>query len=291
MNATTMGGTTARGLSVLRNAARQATVDVRSTLRGGGVFLYLITFAVILVVVFFVGGNEEGAGGITGAQYVLPSLLAASLAISGFAGPSAELLQEREDGSLLRMKAVPGGMRGYVMGKMLSIITVTVVPLILTLALAIILRPELAPATYAGWVRLLGFTFLGLLATIPVGIAFGSVVRSATVLVLPMLFTYALMGISGILFPMVILPGWVQVIAQVFPMYWLGLGMRSAFLPAEAAVIELGGSWQSLETLAVLGGWAVLGLVLAPLLLRRMVRGVSGSTVSAARERMLAQGY
>lgn len=291
MNATITGATTANGLSLLRNAGRQALVDVRSTLRGGGIFVYLSTFAVILVVVFFVGGNDEGVGGITGAQYVLPSLLAASLAISGFGGPSSELMQEREDGSLLRMKAVPGGMRGYVLGKMMSIITVTVVPLILTLALAIILRPELAPVTYAGWVRLLAFVVLGLLATIPVGIAFGSVVRSTMVLVLPLLFAYALMGISGIFFPMEVLPGWVQVIAQVFPMYWLGLGMRSAFLPTEAAVFELGGSWQSLETVAVLGGWAVLGLVLAPLLLRRMVRGVSGSTVSAARERMLAQGY
>lgn len=291
MITTNTGGTIATRRAALRNAARQATVDLRSTLRGWGIFLHLSTLAVILIVVFFVGGNEEGAGGITGAQYVLPSLLAASLALSGFTLPSGEIVPEREDGSLLRMKAVPGGMRGYVMGKMMSNIAVSVVPLILALAVAIILRPELAPATPLGWVRLLGFIFLGLVATIPVGVAFGSVVRSALGLILPMFFVYALMGISGIFFPMAVLPGWVQVIGQVFPMYWLGLGMRSAFLPAEAAVLELGGSWQTLETLAVLGGWAVLGLVLAPILLRRMVRGVSGSTVSAARERMLSRGY
>lgn len=277
--------------SVLRSASRQALVDMRSTLRGWGILGYLSTFAIILVVVFFVGGDEKGTGGITGAEYVLPSLLAASLVLSSVAGPSGELIQEREDGSLLRMKAIPGGMRGYVLGKMLSVLTMTVVPLVATLLIAIVLRPELAPPSAVGWVRFAGFAVLGLLATIPVGIAIGSVIRSAVALAFPMLFLYGLMAISGIFFPLDVLPGWVQIIAQVFPMYWLGLGMRSAFLPTEAAFVELAGSWQTLETLLTLGGWAALGLVLAPVLLRRMVRGVSGSTVSAARERMLSQGY
>ncbi len=277
--------------SIFRSASRQAMVDVRSTLRGWGIFGYLFILAILLIVVFFVGGDEVGAGGITGGQYILPSLLAASLVLSGVAGPSGELMQEREDGSLLRMKAIPGGLRGYVLGKMLSVLTVTVVPFVVTLLIAIALRPELAPESWAGWVRLAGFTVLGLLATIPVGVAIGSAMRSAVALAIPMLFLYGLMAISGVFFPIDVLPGWVQAIAQIFPMYWLGLGMRSAFLPAEAAAVELAESWQTLETLAVLGGWAVLGLVLAPILLRRMVRGVSGSTVSAARERMLSQGY
>ena len=279
------------GAATLRNAARQATVDVRSTLRGGGIFGYLITFASILLVTFFVGGNNPGETGITGAQYVLPSLLAGSLVLSAVSGPSGELVQEREDGSLLRMKAVPNGLRGYVLGKLMSVIIVTVVPLVITLIIAIAVRPTLAPAEWLGWIQLAGITVLGLLATIPVGIAIGSIVRSAMALIFPTLLSFALLAISGIFYPLAVLPGWLQVVAQMFPMYWLGLGMRSAFLPSDSAALELGGTWQHLETFAVLGGWAILGLVLAPLLLRRMVRGVSGSTVSAARERVLSQGY
>jgi ABC-2 type transport system permease protein len=42
---------------------------------------------------------------------------------------------------------------------------------------------------------------------------------------------------------------------------------------------------------AVLGVWAVLGMVLAPIVLRRMARRESGSTVAAARERYMSQGY
>lgn len=289
---TTTGSGRAFGVSgVLRAALQQAFVDVRSTLRGGGIFAHLVTFASILVVVFFIGGDDPDASGITGARYLLPSLLAASLVLSGVNGPSAELVQEREDGSLLRMKAVPGGLRGYVLGKVMSVVAVTVVPLMVTLLIAIALRPTLAPAQSVGWIQLVGITLLGLFATIPVGVALGSAVRSGMALVFPGLVTLVLLGISGIFFPLTALPGWLQIIAQIFPMYWLGLGMRSAFLPAEAAVVELGGSWQTVETFAVLGGWALLGLILAPILLRRMVRGVSGSTVSAARERMLSRGY
>ncbi|HEX2176684.1 MAG TPA: hypothetical protein VHG70_12305 [Nocardioidaceae bacterium] len=46
-----------------------------------------------------------------------------------------------------------------------------------------------------------------------------------------MLPVMVLAGISGIFYPIQQLWGWVQVLAQVFPMYWLGLGMRSAFFP------------------------------------------------------------
>jgi ABC-2 type transport system permease protein len=67
----------------------------------------------------------------------------------------------------------------------------------------------------------------------------------------------------------------------------MGLGMRSALLPGEAVVVEVGDSWRHLETAAVLGVWAVAGLLLAPVVLRRMARRESGSKVAERRERAL----
>jgi ABC-2 type transport system permease protein len=99
-----------------------------------------------------------------------------------------------------------------------------------------------------------------------------------------MLPVMVLAGISGIFYPIQQLWGWVQVVAQVFPMYWLGLGMRSAFLPDEAAALEVGDSWRTLETVAVLGVWAVVGAFLTPVVLRRMSRRSTGSQVQAAKE-------
>ena len=72
-----------------------------------------------------------------------------------------------------------------------------------------------------------------------------------------------------------------------FPIYWLGLGMRSALLPGSLVSVEIGDSWRHLETLGVLGLWAVIGLVLAPMVLRRMARRESGSSVAERRERAM----
>jgi ABC-2 type transport system permease protein len=90
-----------------------------------------------------------------------------------------------------------------------------------------------------------------------------------------------LVAISGIFYPITVLPGWLQGIAQVFPVYWLGLGMRSALLPPDAASVEIAGSWRSPETAAVRGAWALAGLIIAPLILKRMARRESGSRESA----------
>jgi ABC-2 type transport system permease protein len=46
-----------------------------------------------------------------------------------------------------------------------------------------------------------------------------------------MLPVLMLLGISGIFTPIQDLWGWLQCVAQVFPMYWVGLGMRSASYP------------------------------------------------------------
>jgi ABC-2 type transport system permease protein len=139
-----------------------------------------------------------------------------------------------------------------------------------------------------GWATVIWVVLLGLLATLPIGIVIGSLVpgvqKVGTWGMLPIL---VLLGISGIFSPMDGLWNWVQIVSQSFPMYWVGLGMRSAFLPDAASALEIGGSWRTLETVAVLGAWAVAGLVIAPVVLRRMARRQSGSQVEAAREQAM----
>jgi ABC-2 type transport system permease protein len=96
-----------------------------------------------------------------------------------------------------------------------------------------------------------------------------------------------MIAISGVFYPITAVPEWLQWLAQVFPIYWLGLGMRSALLPDNAATVEIGESWRHLETITALGTWAVLGLIVAPIVLRRMARRESGSTVAERRDKAL----
>ena len=82
-------------------------------------------------------------------------------------------------------------------------------------------------------------------------------------------------------------PGWLQVVGQAFPMYWLGLGMRAALLPSHLAAVEIGGSWRLPYVFLALALWSLLGLAAAPPVLRRMARRESGSRVAERRERAM----
>ncbi|MFC7721108.1 ABC transporter permease [Nonomuraea recticatena] len=97
------------------------------------------------------------------------------------------------------------------------------------------------------------------------------------------------MGISGVFYPISGFPEWLQWVGQAFPLYWLALGLRSAMLPDAMAVAEIGESWRHLETAAMLGLWAVAGILLAPLVLRRMARRQSGSVVKEQQRKAMQQ--
>jgi ABC-type polysaccharide/polyol phosphate export permease len=99
----------------------------------------------------------------------------------------------------------------------------------------------------------------------------------------------AMLAISGVFYPITHLPHWLQWAGQAFPLYRLGLGTRSALLPANLASVEIGHSWRHLATFGVLSAWAVAGLLVAPILLRWVARRESGSSVAARREKVLRQ--
>jgi ABC-2 type transport system permease protein len=218
----------------------------------------------------------------------LPSLLGALLAFGVIIGPGYSLAMEREDGTLLRHKALPHGMQGYVTGQLL-LHSLGLVPLLLVILVpGFLLFDGLMSEGASGWLTFAWVLVLGLLATLPLGMILGSVVPSVQKMgtwgMLPVLVVTA---ISGIFAPIQALWGWVQAVGQVFPTYWIGLGMRSAFLPDAAAAVELSGSWRTGTTVLVLGAWAVGGLLITPTVLRRMARRQSGSQVQEAREAAL----
>lgn len=214
----------------------------------------------------------------------LPSILAGLIAFGLVIGPAYSLAMEKEDGTLLRAKAVPHGLVGYFAGQLVFHSASLVPQAVAVLVPSFLLFDDLM-AHPSGWLTVAWVLALGLLATLPIGMMIGAVVPGVQkVGMWGMLPVMVLASISGIFYPVQALWGWVQVVAQVFPMYWLGLGMRSAFLPDSYVGAEIGDSWRVWETVAVLGAWAVVGALVAPALLRRMARRQSGSQVAAARE-------
>ncbi|MFP3987283.1 ABC transporter permease [Streptomyces sp. E11-3] len=273
--------------TALRAGWTRGLIEVRqSVTNAGDIFNHLFWPVLMLVVMFFMRDVDFGSSGFMLGTLVLPSILGmnASMAMITM---SQQLTADREDGTLLRAKATPNGMVGYLTGKILSVSGCLIIDLAIFLIPGLIIIDGLSIGSTGAWLTLVWVLALGLMATLPIGAVLGSVftsARSQGLLLLPIL---AMIGISGIFYPITSMPDWVQGLAQVFPVYWLGLGMRSALLPDAAASVEIGDSWRHLETVGVLGLWALVGLLLAPAVLRRMARRESGSSVAERREKAL----
>lgn len=282
-------------MNPITHAARlgmsRAWIEFRANVTSMQEMAWNVFFAVAILVVLYLqrGRTVEGTS-LSLAMATLPSVLGLAIAQGGFQGAAGSLTIDREDGTLLRAKSIPHGMFGYLIGRTLSISLGTVVATMIVLVPGLFLVPELASTDLAGWLTLLWVVALGLLATLPWGAVVGSFAKSPNALFgLVMLPIITLTAISGIFYPISAMPGWVQAVAQVFPVYWLGLGVRAAFLPDAAAAAEIAGSWRLLQTFGMLGLWAAAGLLVAPPVLRRMARRESGSAVEERRERAMAR--
>ncbi|MER5265384.1 ABC transporter permease [Actinosynnema sp. NPDC002837] len=273
--------------TALRAGRQRGLIELRQSLTNGAdLWNHAFWPVLMLVVTFFLRDVSFGQTGFSVGALALPSILGMNAAMA-MVTMSQLLTADREDGTLLRAKATPNGMLGYLVGKLVSVSGGLVVDLAIFLVPGMFLVSGLVTGSLDAWLTLAWVLALGMLAALPIGAVLGSVFSSARaqgLLVLPIL---ALIAISGIFYPVTVLPGWVQWVAQVFPVYWLGLGMRSALLPDAAVAVEIGESWRHLETVGVLTAWAVLGLLVAPAVLRRMARRESGSSLAERRERSL----
>jgi ABC-2 type transport system permease protein len=275
-------------MAAARAGAVRGRIELRQTFTNGqDLWNYAFPTVAFLIVLFFMKGAAVPGTSFNLGARTLPSLLGMSVAFSGMVTLMMALALEREDGTLLRAKAVPNGMLGYLVGKLVLVAGMTISSIVIILVPSSLMLDGLALTSVTAWLTLLWVMVLGLIATLPIGAVFGSLFsnpRNAGVIMMPV---FGLVAISGIFYPIQGFPEWLQGIGQVFPIYWLGLGMRSALLPDGMAAVEIGESWRHLEMVGVLGAWAIAGLIVAPIVLRRMARRESGSSVAARREKAL----
>ncbi|WP_232664418.1 ABC transporter permease [Pseudonocardia sp. TRM90224] len=239
-----------------------------------------------LIVMYAVGGAPVAGTNVSLGAQAVPGIIGMNLVFTGLMGLAMGITTDRDDGTLLRARATPNGIVGYLTGKVAGKAAMTVALLVIVLVPAGLMFDGLRIGEPVAWLTLGWVLVLGLLATLPMGAVLGAMFSNAQNLGFLALLIFGLTGISGVFYPLTAMPEWLQWVAQVFPVYWLGLGMRSALLPDAFSAVEIGGSWRHLEMLGVLGAWAVLGLLLAPVLLRRMARRQSGSVVEERRRQV-----
>jgi ABC-2 type transport system permease protein len=273
--------------TALRAGWSRGLIELRQSFTNGAdLWAHFFWPLTMVVVLYFLRDVSFAQSGFLLGTLVLPSVLGMNTAL-GMVSMSQQLTADREDGTLLRAKATPNGMLGYLVGKLVSVSGSLIADLAIFLVPAMIVISGLAIDDLGSWLTLGWVLVLGLLATLPIGAVLGSVFTTARAQALITLPILGMIAISGIFYPIASMPHWLQGVGQVFPIYWLGLGMRSALLPDSAVSVELGDSWRHLETIGVLGAWAAVGLAVAPMVLRRMARGESGSRVAQRKERAM----
>lgn len=266
-------------------------IEFKQFLRNPQEMIWMLIISFIFIGVLWFQRNKH-IEGMSLALLTLPSLLGMNIAQGGFSGVAGVLSYDREDGTLLRAKAVPQGMVGYLVSRIVYVTLTIIVGLAILLIPSILLIDGLTDVRLEGVVTLIWIFLLGLLATAPWGALIGSLVKNSNSgFGLTFLPLAGLVAISGIFYPITAMAGWIQAIAQAFPVYWMGLGVRSAFLPESAAAAELTGSWRTGETALVLAAWALVGLLIAPRVLRRMARGESGANMEERKQQMMQRGY
>ncbi|SDI15797.1 ABC-2 type transport system permease protein [Sinosporangium album] len=210
--------------------------------------------------------------------YMMAGMMALVVFQIGLMNLPMMIAADREEGALLRLRTVPGGIGSFLIGRAVSITLAATLQIALILAIGLAVGGASLPASPGHWLTLAWVLPLGMLAVVPLGAALGALLpnprTAGAVLGLPVM---GLLIISGAMFPVTAMPEAVRWVAQAFPLYWQGHGIRAALLSDSTLAAEIGGTWRLAESAGILALWLVAGMVLAPRLLRRATRGAAGT--------------
>jgi ABC-2 type transport system permease protein len=218
---------------------------------------------ILLVLLGSIFGSQAAAQGVTVGQLFTAGMIAGGLMSTSFQYLAITIATERENGMLKRLFGTPMPRTAYFAGKVVQVLVCAVAETVLLIVVGMLFYHLRLPTEPSKWWTFAWVFLLGTAACSLLGIAASSVPRSAAsatpVITLP--FT-VLNFISGVYVPFTAVPEWMRVIASFFPLKWMAQGMRSVFLPGQAAVLEPADSWEHGLTALVLVVWIAAGLVL-----------------------------
>ena len=209
--------------------------------------LFYLVFGVLMV-------KSEGADA---ARYLLASYGVFGVMSPGLFGFGVSLALERDGGLLTFKRALPMPPGAYLLGKMLMAMCAAAVVILLLLALSRLAHVALLP-TQAGALLLTGV--LGVLPFCALGMFIGTVFKGQGAPGMLQLIYLPMSFLSGLWFPLPMLPKFLQQIAPIWPSYHLDkIAMAAVGLNNEPL----------LPHVLVLLGFAVGFLLLATRRLRR----------------------
>lgn len=252
--------------SPLRIALARAAVETKVLFRERDAVVFTfalpIVFLVLFASIFFFSDGAEGTG-VTVAQLYTAGLIGSGVMGTGFQNLGIGIAGDREDGTLKRLVGLPMPRAAYFIGKIASVLVMTVLQVAILLAIAVLFYDLTLPAEVSTWLTFAWVFVLGVSAASVLGIAVSGLPRSGksatAVISLPFV---VLQFVSGVFIPITQLPDWLVNAASIFPLKWMCQGFRAVFLGDAGAALELTGSYELGRVALVLAAWLVGGLVL-----------------------------
>ncbi|MPQ98589.1 ABC transporter permease [Modestobacter sp. I12A-02628] len=226
--------------------------------------VFSFAYPVVMMVVFgSVLGGDDSPGGVPFPQYFLAGIAATGIMLTSFQALATSIAVERESGQLERLQLVGTPPVAYFAGKAGQVLVTTVAQVALLLPVARYGYDVPMPADAGRWLTFAWVAVLGALAGTVVGIAASALPGSAASVGTGVsAVAVVLQFFSGVFFAFSELPEWMQTVAGLFPLKWMTQGMRSVFLPDEAAAFESGGGWDHAGIALTLAAWAIIGVVI-----------------------------
>ena len=186
-------------------------------------------------------------------DYLVPGILAMALMQLGLFAV-APIVVDRENKVLKRLGATP--LKRSTM--IVSTVVFNLIVAVIQAALIIIVARLVFDVPMLGnWFYLAGFIVLGTLTFLAMGYMLSSFAKNQqTLMPLIMAVQFPMMFLSGIFFPLEMMPSFMRPIMDAMPLTYLGDSLRQI-------VVESSAMHSHLINIGVLGGWFVVCLILA----------------------------
>ena len=186
-------------------------------------------------------------------DYLVPGILAMALMQLGLFAV-APIVVDRENKVLKRLGATPLKRSTMITSTVVFNLIVAVIQAALIIVVA---RVVFDVPMLGNWFVLAGFIFLGTLTFLALGYMLSAFARNEqTLMPLLMIVQFPMMFLSGIFFPLEMMPGFMRPIMDVIPLTYLADSLRQIMVesqPLHSHIVNLG----------VLGGWFAVCLILA----------------------------
>ncbi len=231
---------------------------------------YVLFPSIALFVMYLLRGYSISDTQMSLGYYSIPGIIAMNILFTGMMGIASTLLTEREEGILMRVRAIPHGTDAYFIGKLICQIMLTLASFTVVLTFSLFLFDDLFPNLFQSIFTLLWLLPLGIVSILPLGVALGSLLKNPRHLSYISLSLLVMTSISGVFYPLAKQADALQLIGQSSPLYWMGHTLRFAMLPHGAEATEISGQWNLLGSIIIMTIWAIVGSATALYALKRI---------------------